>query len=54
MRTKQEWETALLGFDLETATLKRIAWAYGCAEKGSDDEKRWLAVLVERIQGGEK
>lgn len=47
------------GFELVVAstdkqTLKRIAWAYGCAPKGSDEERRLLAILVERIQGGER
>ena len=40
--------------NIRAASLKRIAWAYGCAKKGSDEERALLAVLVERIQGGAK
>lgn len=46
------------GFELIVAStdkhsLKRIAWAYGTAKKGSEEEKALLAVLVSRIQGGD-
>lgn len=34
-------------------SLKRLAWAFGVAKNGSDEEKALLAVLVERIQGGQ-
>lgn len=45
-------EKALININPNTASLKRIAWAYGCSKKGSDEEKQLLAVLVARIQGG--
>jgi len=36
--------------DPSNASLKRIAWAYGCARKGSDEEAKLLAVLLERAK----
>jgi len=30
-------------------TLKRLAWAYGCARKGSDEERKLRALLVQRV-----
>jgi hypothetical protein len=30
------------------ASLKRIAWAYGCSKKGSDEERLLLAILLDR------
>jgi len=35
----------------DSYSLKRVAWAYGCAKKGSDDEAKLLEVLVARIKG---
>ena len=35
-------------FKADTATLKRIAWAYGCAKKGSDEERQLYALLMDR------
>ena len=37
---------AYLGPD---ASLKRLAWAYGCAKSGSEDEARKLDMLTTRI-----
>lgn len=34
----------------ETSTLKRLAWAYGCARKGSDEERQLEALLLERAK----
>lgn len=34
----------------DSASLKRVAWAYGCAKKGSDEERQLLAVLVEKVR----
>lgn len=31
------------------ASLKRLAWAYGCAKKGSDEEARLLKLMRERV-----
>ncbi len=45
----REWDGIL---DVATATLKRLCWAYGCAKKGSEQERAFLAALVQRIQGG--
>lgn len=36
------------------ASLKKLAWAYGCAKKGSDEEKRLERLLIERIFATEK
>jgi hypothetical protein len=33
----------------DKATTKRIAWAYGCSKKDSEDEAKLLAILRERI-----
>ena len=44
-------EKVLININPNTASIKRLAWAYGCAKKGSDEEKQLLAVLVARIQG---
>ncbi len=51
MTEKQE-DAVLFAFDTTTASLKRLARAYGCARKGSDQERQLLAALVQRIQGG--
>ncbi len=34
------------------ASLKRIAWAYGCAKKGSDEERQLRELLVEKAKLG--
>lgn len=34
----------------DAASLKRIAWAFGCAKKGSDEEARLHEILVERVR----
>ncbi len=36
--------------DPTAASLKRLAWAYGCARKGSDVEARLLEILVDRVR----
>lgn len=36
------------GLDL-TASLKRIAWAYGCAKKGSEQEARLRDLLLTKL-----
>ena len=33
----------------ETCSIKRLAWAFGCAKKGSDEELQLYRLLVERI-----
>lgn len=34
----------------EQASLKRVAWAYGCAKKDSDEEGELLKLLIERMR----
>lgn len=34
--------------DAETCSLKRLAWAYGCAPKGSSEEKQLEMLLLKR------
>jgi hypothetical protein len=34
----------------ENASLKRIAWAFGCAKKDSAEETALCALLIERIE----
>lgn len=36
--------------DPDRASLKRIAWAYGCAKKGSDEERMLRTILLERAR----
>lgn len=36
--------------DLSGASLKRVAWLYGCAAKGSDEERVLEAFLIEKIR----
>ena len=31
-------------------SLKRLAWAYGCSKKGSEEESRLLAALLEKCR----
>jgi len=33
-----------------TSSLKRIAWAFGCAEKGSMEELSMRALLVQKVR----
>lgn len=35
----------------ETVSLKKLAWAYGCAKTGSDEEREPGKMLRERILG---
>lgn len=34
----------------DACSLKRAAWAYGCAKKGSDIEAALLDVLVRKVR----
>ena len=34
------------------ASLKRIAWAFGCAKKGSDEERQLRDLLVAKVKEG--
>lgn len=52
MNNVNEEQPALICINPNMASLKRLAWMYGCSKKGSDEEKQLLAVLVARIQGG--
>lgn len=36
--------------DPDRASLKRIAWAYGCAKRGSVEEDALRMILIERSQ----
>lgn len=33
-----------------TSSLKRIAWAFGCAPKGSDEERQLRELLLDRAK----
>lgn len=37
--------------DANAFSLKRLAWAYGCAKKGSDEETELLKELVQKARG---
>lgn len=32
------------------ASIKKLAWAYGCAKRGSDEERQLLELLVARVR----
>lgn len=34
----------------DQASLKRIAWAYGCSKKGSEEERQLHEILAARLQ----
>jgi hypothetical protein len=34
----------------DASSLKRLAWAYGCAKKGSDEERILRSILIDWIQ----
>lgn len=35
--------------DPGSGSIKRLAWAFGCAKKGSDEEVELYRILVERM-----
>lgn len=35
---------------LSESSLKRIAWAFGCAKKGTDEETALRALLIEKAR----
>ncbi len=34
----------------DRASLKRVAWAYGCSKKGSDEERQLFDILVDKAR----
>ena len=36
--------------DPDQVSLKRVAWAYGCSKKDSDEERELLKILIERMR----
>lgn len=36
--------------DADTVSLKRLAWAYGCAPRGSSEEKQLEVLLLKRAE----
>lgn len=38
--------------DFDKASIKRLAWTFGCSKKGSDEEIDTYRLLVERIKAG--
>jgi hypothetical protein len=43
-------QTVVLTKPVQDVSLKRAAWAYGCAKKGSDEERMLLLLLLEKVQ----
>lgn len=41
---------SIFDFPVESLTLKRIAWAFGCAEKGSVEEGKLAAMLLRKVE----
>jgi hypothetical protein len=39
----------VLTADLDAISIKRLAWAFGCAKKGSDEEVALYRLLVEKM-----
>ena len=35
--------------DPDRSSLKRLAWAYGCAKKGSEEERALGEILIARV-----
>lgn len=46
---RQRTVAAILS-DPERCSLKRLAWAYGCAPKGSDEERQLREILLEKAR----
>jgi hypothetical protein len=42
--------TRTLAMDARDVSLKRAAWAYGCAKKGSEEERLLLELLLGRAE----
>lgn len=36
----------------DACSLKRLAWAFGCAPKGSDEERQLRELLLEKVKAG--
>lgn len=34
----------------DACSLKRLAWAFGCAPKGSDEERQLRELLLEKVK----
>lgn len=47
--TKKAIATAL-NAQLDDISLKRLAWAYGCAKKGSNEESALFARLLAKVE----
>lgn len=37
----------------DEASLKRVAWAYGCSRRGSEEEEKLLAILRTKLDRGD-
>jgi hypothetical protein len=48
--TSMRSSTALAIIADPKCSLKRLAWAYGCSRKGSDEEREPLAILLKRAR----
>jgi len=46
-RTKQS--ASVLCADPKTVSIKRLAWAFGCAKRDSEEEQALYVALVERV-----
>lgn len=40
---------AALAADIDTLSVKRIAWLFGCARKDSEDERQLYKLLVRKL-----
>lgn len=47
---KASMRSATVLINPESASLKRVAWAFGCAKKGSDEERALLEILLAKVR----
>ncbi len=49
VRVRTDTQASIIA-DPDRASLKRIAWAFGCAKKDSDEEAMLRRILIVRAQ----
>lgn len=49
MKAHSRHTASVLTADLDAVSVKRLAWAFGCAKKDSDEEIALYRLLVEKM-----
>ena len=49
MKAYSRHTASVLTADLDTVSVKRLAWAFGCAKRDSEEESALYRLLVEKI-----